>query len=1144
MIIKNYRTFHLIGKTTSYVLYMTNGGDLIHYYYGKEIPHRDYSEFPLPESDKWFLFNHATENEQGMGNVAQEYPTFGHNDSRNPAYTVVNADGNAISKLKFKSHKIYEGKYTVDGMPCLFEGDKSVSTLEITMTDEFLGFDVVLYYSVYDEYDIITRSAKIINNSDKPIDVTKIMSMSIDLPVGEYETVHFAGAWARERDLERTEIKKCSSVDLSNIQGTSGHKLNPFVMVCEKGASETKGEVYGFSLIYSGDHQTVASMDAMNRLRVNMGINPMNFKWTLNPDEEIMAPECVLSYSDDGFRTLSHNYHEVYNNILCKSEWSKKDRPILLNNWEGTYFDFNEDKIVEMAKAAKDAGIELFVLDDGWFGKRNDDTCSLGDWYVNKEKLPNGIDGLAKKINDLGLMFGLWFEPEMISPDSDLYRAHPDWAIQIEGREPAQWRNQLILDLSKDEVCEYIIESVSKILESANISYVKWDMNRYLTDRPCLGYSHKYVLGFYKVMDGICSRFPKVLFEGCSAGGGRFDAGVLAYMPQIWTSDNTDAIARLKIQYATSFVYPLSAISAHVAAVPGHQTHRTTSLAARAAVATTGSFGYELDITKMSDEEMAEIKEQIARYKQVRTMMRTGTFYRLVSPFETEYCAWETVSEDKSCAIVMAAKPLYTIQVLPKPLKLVGLKADAMYEWVETGDQFYGAELMNRGLFLEFEDDFDCKSITIRELKMSSPKAVEDRIAEYSKKLESYPKLRQMYDNCYRHTIEKALKKLDDGSYFLLTGDIPAMWLRDSTAQVTHYLPLAKDKEMSEILEGVIRKQFMYIKMDPYANAFNEYASGKGHPNDIPKNDPWIHERKYEIDSLCYPIRLLYMYWKQSGKDDIIKTELEDIVKIIINQWRVEQHHFEKSPYRFTRPDVNPKSPWDSIYNEGMGNPVVYTGMTWSGFRPSDDGCQYGYLIASEMFAVVVLGYMSEMLRAVCKNEELAAECDLLREEIDEGINKYGIVENEKYGKIYACETDGMGNYSMIDDANIPSLLSIPYIGYRDKTDEIYQNTRKFLLSHDNEFYFEGKCGKGIGSRHTPENYVWHMALAMQGITAITAEEKRELLDMICSTDAGTGYLHEGFFVDNPNEFTREWFTWPNSLFAEFVEKCVDEGII
>lgn len=425
---------------------------------------------------------------------------------------------------------------------------------------------------------------------------------------------------------------------------------------------------------------------------------------------------------------------------------------------------------------------------------------------------------------------------------------------------------------------------------------------------------------------------------------------------------------------------------------------------------------------------------------------------------------------------------------------------------------------------------------------MKIPKAVSDRIECYSEKLSGYPKLRTMYQKCYPNTWETALEECEDGTYFVLTGDIPAMWLRDSTAQVTHYIPLADDKEVAKVIEGVIRRQFMYIGMDPYANAFNKEANGRGHVKDLPKQGPWVWERKYEIDSLCYPIRLLYLYWKKTGRVDLIKEKLEGVVEMILNQWIVEQHHFEKSPYRFTRPNCS--IPWGTIYNEGMGSPVTYTGMTWSGFRPSDDGCEYGYLIASEMFAVVVLGYMAEMLKEVCGNEELVDKCLELRTQIDEGIRTYGIVDHEEYGRIYVCETDGMGNYNLLDDANIPSLLSAPYIGYTDVADPVYQNSRRFLLSKDNPFYFEGKYAKGIGSRHTPDRYVWHMALVMQGLTSDDKEEKRALLEMLTATDADTGYLHEGFHVDNPWEFTREWFTWPNSLFCEFVEQCVDEGVL
>lgn len=425
---------------------------------------------------------------------------------------------------------------------------------------------------------------------------------------------------------------------------------------------------------------------------------------------------------------------------------------------------------------------------------------------------------------------------------------------------------------------------------------------------------------------------------------------------------------------------------------------------------------------------------------------------------------------------------------------------------------------------------------------MKSPEVLEKRIDYYVNKLSSNEKLAKIYQNCAKSTIESALVPCDDGTYFVLTGDIPAMWLRDSSAQITNYIPLAKDAEISRIIEGVIRRQLMYLEIDPYANAFNMEANGEGHITDLPRQSPWVFERKYELDSLCYPIRLLYLYWKAGGREELVREKLESTARIILDLLRCEQHHHEKSPYYFIRKDV--LVPWDTIYNGGKGAPVAYTGMSWSGFRPSDDGCQYGYLTASEMFAVVVLRYMSEMLRAVCENTAMADECDALAGEIDEGIKKYCVVEHEKYGKIYACETDGMGNYSMIDDANIPSLLSIPYIGYSACDDEIYQNTRKFLLSHENPFYFEGKFARGIGSRHTPDGYVWHMALVMQGLTSMSADEKREMLDMIVNTDADTGYLHEGFLADDPTEFTREWFTWPCSLFAEFVEKCVDDGII
>ena len=466
---------------------------------------------------------------------------------------------------------------------------------------------------------------------------------------------------------------------------------------------ETHGEVYGFSLVYSGNHSTVAKIDQFGNLRVQQGINPHQFEWILKPNESFCTPQSIICYSDSGIGAMTREYHDVFRNNLMRSKWVNKKRPILINNWEGTYFDFTEEKLLQMAEKAHKAGIELFVLDDGWFGKRNNDTCSLGDWKVNYDKLPSGIDGLAEKINKIGMKFGLWFEPEMISPDSDLYREHPDWAIHIDEREGVQSRNQMVLDLSRDEVCEYVINAVSDILANANIEYVKWDMNRQLTDMPRLGYNHEYTLGYYKIMSAITEKFPNILFEGCSAGGGRFDAGVLAYMPQIWTSDNSDAIARLKMQYSTSMCYPVYSISSHVTASPNHQCGRVTSLKTRADVAYCGTFGYELDVTKMSDEEFEEIKAQIKFEKRIQDLMCNGDLYRLINPYETNYCSWEVVSKDKKHIFVMACKVLAVAQTKSEKVKLQGLDTNKQYRNIFTGKVYSGDFLMYHGIRANYE---------------------------------------------------------------------------------------------------------------------------------------------------------------------------------------------------------------------------------------------------------------------------------------------------------------------------------------------------------------------------------------------------------------------------------------------------------
>lgn len=428
---------------------------------------------------------------------------------------------------------------------------------------------------------------------------------------------------------------------------------------------------------------------------------------------------------------------------------------------------------------------------------------------------------------------------------------------------------------------------------------------------------------------------------------------------------------------------------------------------------------------------------------------------------------------------------------------------------------------------------------------MRVPNAMKKYVREVLKKLSTeefqnmtkatHKKLCKMYKKCFYSTWKSAIRPCRDGTFFVLTGDIPAMWLRDSAAQVDHYVELAQDAKVATVLEGIIRRQLSYISIDPYANAFNKTPNGHGHVTDIPKPGPWVFERKYEIDSLCYPIRLLYRYWKKTGRDEIIRDSLVSTVQIILKVWRTEQHHLEKSEYRFTRP--KPGKPWSTIYNDGLGNPVCYTGMTWSGFRPSDDGCEYGYLISSNMFAVVTLENMAEMLEEVCHDDALAEECRALKNEIDRGIREHGIQKNPTYGEMYVCETDGFAHHTFLDDANIPSLLSAPYIGYLDADDPIYINTREFLLSRDNPYYFSGKYAKGIGSRHTPKGHIWHMALIMQGLTGTDKKEQEEILHMLLTTDAGKNVMHESFHADDPKKFTRKWFTWPNALFVEFINK-------
>lgn len=699
MIIHNENTFHLQGRNISYIMAVDNKKHLQQIYFGKKLRNIDYSAYLNKGSKDWMACDNDGES---LENVKQEYPAYGNTDLRSPAFSVLNRFGNTVTDLKYDRFEISEGTAEVRGMPGVYQGTEHARTLKIYLDDRKIGLEICLLYTVFDEYDVILRSTEFVNRGKAPMQLEKAYSVSLDLEKTGYEAVYFPGAWCRERAMERVPLRPGIKLEFSNARGGSGNIMNPFVMLCSPDADEKHGEVYGFSLVYSGNHATVISQDTYGIVRVHQGINPQDFKAGLIENDIFATPQTIMCYSASGFGELSRKMHDLYRNNLCKNHWVSKDRPVLINNWEGTYFHFTEEKLLAIAQKAKTVGAELFVLDDGWFGRRNNDNCSLGDWYVNREKLPAGIEGLAEKVNAMGLEFGLWFEPEMVNPDSDLYRLHPDWAIAVPNEVPALGRHQYMLDLAKDEVCRFIIDTMGRYLRQVNIRYIKWDYNRVMTDMPYKGYNHQYTLGLYKVMEALTKEFPDVLLEGCSGGGGRFDAGMLAYAPQIWTSDNSDAVSRLKIQYATSFCYPLSTMSAHVTVCPNHEVGRITPLKTRAEVAYAGVFGYELDITQMPENELKTVTEQICCYKDIRTLVRTGDFYRLQNPYTGNYCGWQIVSKDKKRTLLFSCRVLCVGNVREPVLYPEGLKPDYIYEDEETGRCFGGDILMNLGVVPEY----------------------------------------------------------------------------------------------------------------------------------------------------------------------------------------------------------------------------------------------------------------------------------------------------------------------------------------------------------------------------------------------------------------------------------------------------------
>ncbi len=700
--------FHIHNNFFSYVIEVSADNDLLHTYFGKPIDCENIVT-PYYAGFQWHPYKVFGEENYRLGNLPLEYPTSMSPDYRSPAFEAETVTGVNTFEFKYQSFEIINGKPKLKDLPAVYaENGDEVQTLKIVTVDEYAGIEIDLYYTVFEKFSAICRHSEIKNIGENPISIKNAQSVSMDFPLGEYDYIHLSGAWAREKHIVRDSVT-VGTHGFESRQGASSNTENPFMLFGTKGMNETYGDVYGISLIYSGNHKF--NIESITEVvpRIQAGINPFMFSWKLEAGETFVTPEAVIAYSNKGISEVSKTFHRLYRTRLCRGKWRDKVRPILINNWEGTYFNFNRDKLLGIADVAAETGIELFVLDDGWFGKRNNDRCSLGDWYVNEEKLGGSIKSFAEEINKRGLKFGLWFEPEMVSPDSDLYRAHPDWTVKAPNKEPFLSRNQLMLDYTKKEVRDYIVKVISDVLRSANIEYVKWDKNRYLTEPYSNSltsdrqgeFIHRYILGLYDVMERITSAFPNVLFESCSGGGARNDPGMIYYMPQTWISDNTDAVERQFIQYGASLVYPVSSWGAHVSAVPNHQTGRITSLSIRGTVAQNGAFGYELDLTRLSDKEKSEIKSQIETYKNNRELVNKGDYYRLLSPYETDYTAWMYVSEDKTKALVYFAVAKIMPNSMPFLLKLAGLDDKKVY--LANGIKYTGRTLMNYGIYVDTE---------------------------------------------------------------------------------------------------------------------------------------------------------------------------------------------------------------------------------------------------------------------------------------------------------------------------------------------------------------------------------------------------------------------------------------------------------
>ena len=699
--------FHLKTEKTSYILYAYqsdnkySGRLLTHIYWGAalndevdlrygataDIFSRS-SAFAVPMDSKCTYF---------LTDIPMEFATVGGGDYRSPVMQAEHKNGSTVSEFIYKGYRIIDGKPALEGLPSTYvDFDNEAKTLIITLEDDMAGLRAELYYTVFENYNIITRNIKYTNFGNEEIKLLNAQSVCMDFLSQDYKILHLQGDWSCERKPEFVPVHH-GKFEIESKRGMSSHMENPFFALLEKDAGEFSGNVYGFSLVYSGSFNAVVEGSSGGMTRVTMGINPFNFCWQLGLGEQFQTPEVVLSYSGEGLDGMSLNFHKIYRERLMKKPHRDSLRPLVINNWEGTGADFNEQKLVDIATVGASAGLELFVLDDGWFGdKRDDDKASLGDWWTNKRKLPDGLDGLAKKINGLGMKFGLWIEPEMVNPDSKLYENHPDWCIHADGRMRSLNRDQLVLDLSRDDVCDYLIETFTGVLSSANIEYIKWDCNRNITETANRMQTHKYVLGLYRLLEALTSRFPNVLFEGCSGGGGRFDPGMLHYMPQTWTSDMSHPIPRLTIQTGTSFVYPPISMTGHVGSIEVGKDEYNNYMNTCALVAMATCFGYELDMSKLSQTERTQVAEQIKFYKKIRPVVQFGDFHRLENTFDGDNVSWQFVSPDRKQSVAFFYQRAKKTNEQRRHVKLRGL--DPMTKYECDGKVYFGEELMNFGV--------------------------------------------------------------------------------------------------------------------------------------------------------------------------------------------------------------------------------------------------------------------------------------------------------------------------------------------------------------------------------------------------------------------------------------------------------------